>query len=92
MKNNINGYNINEDLKSFFELPLGDDLILSIYDSEEGYEIEIIEDIDNKNEYIDTMIYECYNWEKLKTLIEYAINNTYSRYLKNLIIEKVKEI
>lgn len=91
MKKIINGYDIDKELQSFFELPLGDNLTLSIYDSEEGYEIEVIEGIDEQNNYIDCIIYQTNKWEKLRSLILYAINNTYSNNIKNKIIKELKE-
>lgn len=89
MKNNINGYNINEKLQSFFELYIGNNLTLSIYDSDEGYEIEVIEGIDEENEYIDTMIYLTDKWENLKTLLDYTMNNLYSDKIRELLKKEI---
>ena len=41
----LNGYYLDGELKGFFELPIDKDTTLSIYDTEEGYEIEFIENI-----------------------------------------------
>ena len=84
----INGYDMNKELECFFELPLGNNLTLSIYDSEEGYEIEVIDDIDGENEYVDCMIYLTDKYEKLSDLLTYAIHNTYSEDIKERIINK----
>lgn len=92
MKNTkINGYNYYGTLTGFFELPLSNDLTLSIYDSEEGYEIEIIKDIDNLNEYVDCMIFETKKWERLKDLLYYAKKNTYSSSIRKLIKRAIIE-
>ena len=67
----INGYDIDKELKGFFELPIDNDTTLSIYDTEEGYEIEFIENIDKINEeVIDVMIYDTDKWEKLYDLLQ----------------------
>lgn len=92
MKNTkVNGYNYYGTLTGFFELPLSNNLTLSIYDSEEGYEIEIIEGIDEENEYIDCMIYQTKKWERLKDLLYYAKKNTYSSSIRKLIKRAIIE-
>lgn len=84
----INGYEYKGLLKGFFELPIDNNTTLSIYDSEEGYEIEFIENIDKIDEnYIDCMIYESQDWETLDNLLKFTINNTYVKYYKNRLIE-----
>lgn len=84
----LNGYHLDSELKGFFELPIDKDTTLSIYDTEEGYEIEFIENIDKINEeVIDVMIYTTEKWERLKDLLQYTIDNTYVKYYKNRIIK-----
>ena len=87
----VNGYLYKGKLEGFFELPLGNNLTLSIYDSEEGYEIEIIEDVDYANEYIDCMIFKTTKWERLKDLLYFAKNNTYSSDIRKRIKKAIKE-
>ena len=86
-----NVYDYYGTLTGFFELPLSNNLTLSIYDSEEGYEIEIIEGIDEENEYIDCMIFETKKWERLKDLLYYAKKNTYSSDIRKRIEKALKE-
>lgn len=89
----LNGYDIDKELQSFFELPIDKDTTLSIYDTEEGYEIEFIENIDKINEeVIDDMIYSTEKWERLKDLLQYTIDNTYVKYYKHRLIEIIGEI
>ena len=84
----LNGYDINKELQSFFELPIDNITTLSIYDTEEGYEIEFIENIDKINEEVtDVMIYSTEKWERLKDLLQYTIDNTYVEYYKHRLIE-----
>lgn len=84
----LNGYYLDSELKGFFELPIDNDTTLSIYDTEEGYEIEFIENIDKINEeVIDVMLYDTEKWETLSDLLEYTINNTYVKYYSDRIIK-----
>lgn len=86
----INGYEYKGLLQGFFELPIDEITTLSIYDSEEGYEIEFIENIDEPNEEIvDCMIYETQDWETLDNLLEFTINNTYIKYYENRLTELI---
>ena len=87
----LNGYHLDGELKGFFELPIDKDTTLSIYDTEEGYEIEFIENIDMINEeVIDFMMYDTEKWEKLIDLLQYTIDNTYVKYYKNRIIKMLE--
>ena len=84
----INGYDIDKELKGSFELPIDNDTTLSIYDTEDGYEIEFIENINKINEeVIDVMIYDTDKWEKLYDLLQYTITNTYVKYYKHRLNE-----
>ena len=88
----VNGWEYEKKLDCFFELPISKELTLSIYDTEDGYEIEVIKDIDGNNEeVIDCMIYQTEKWERLKDLLYYAKNNSYIREVRKLIRQAIKD-